>query len=137
MTLSHLAQKLLLAIVLAALLPGLGKADSAIISRADWKAKPAISVRTPPIATGKFSGVTVVSENKMPLRKPAVYLTVHHDVVPANPDKATANKMRVFQRNMQDGYWIGETKHIYLGDTPYHYYVSSTGDIAEGRSSRD
>ena len=109
------------------------QADPKIISRTEWKAKPAIAKRSPPIQTGMIDGVTVVSENAMPPREAAFYLTFHHDVVPAKPNKPTVEKMRTFQRNMQDGYWIGTTKHIYLGDTPYHFYVSSTGDIAEGR----
>jgi hypothetical protein len=109
------------------------QADPQIIPRTEWHAHAAIAERIPAIKTGKIDGVTVISENTMPLRESAVYLTVHHDVVPARPGTPTVEKMRTFQRNMQNGYWIGTTKHVYLGDTPYHFYVSSTGDIAQGR----
>ena len=63
-------------------------------------------------------------------------LTVHHTAVPAKPAVETAVKLRAFQQQMQNGYWIDTPslrEHVFLGDIPYHYYISAQGDVAEGR----
>jgi hypothetical protein len=103
-----------------------------IISRAEWSAHPAIADRTPPIGTGTFKEVTVVAENRMLPREAAMYLMIHHTGTQAHLDKPTTKKIRDLQRLVQGGYWIGK-KHIFLGDVPYHYYISAQGDLAEGR----
>ena len=62
----------------------------------------------------------------------ATYLTVHHTGTPAHLDKPTSNKIRRLQGLVQGGYWIGK-QHIFLGDVPYHYYISAQGEVAQGR----
>ena len=103
-----------------------------IISRAEWSAHPALANRSPPIKTGTFKEETVVAENRMLPREAAMYLMVHHTGTQTHLDKPTTKKIRDLQGLVQGGYWIGK-KHIFLGDVPYHYYVSAQGDVAEGR----
>jgi hypothetical protein len=107
-------------------------ASAQIISRDEWSAQPAIADRDPPIRTGTFKEETVEAENRMLPREAAIYLTVHHTGTQAHLDKPTSNKIRALQGLVQSGYWIGK-RHIFLGDVPYHYYVSAQGDVAEGR----
>ena len=107
-----------------------------IVSRQEWNAHAAIPKRQPPIQTGKVGDTTVVSENELIPRQEAGYLTVHHTAVPSKPAVATPIKLRAFQQQMQNGYWIITPilrKHIFLGDIPYHFYISAQGDVAEGR----
>jgi N-acetyl-anhydromuramyl-L-alanine amidase AmpD len=107
-------------------------AQQEIISRQQWRAHAAIAKRQPPIQTGRIDNTITVSENELIPRQKAEYLTVHHTAVPANPAVETAAKLRAFQQQMQNGYWI-DRKHMFLGDIPYHYYISVQGDVAEGR----
>jgi hypothetical protein len=107
-----------------------------IISRQQWRAHAAIAKRQPPIQTGRIGDTITVSENELIPRQKADYLTVHHTAVPARPGVKTAVKLREFQQQMQNGYWINTPslrKQIFLGDIPYHYYISAQGDVAEGR----
>jgi hypothetical protein len=111
-------------------------AQQEIISRQQWRAHAAIAKRQPPIRTGRIGNTVTVSENELIPRQKAEYLTVHHTAVPAEPGVETAAKLRAFQQQMQNGYWIATPsfrKHVFLGDVPYHYYISVQGDVAEGR----
>jgi len=107
-------------------------ADTPVIARKQWKAHAAIEQRVPPIKQGKFADRTVVAENRLPARKSAVYLTVHHTGSPARPNVATEQKVLSLQKLVQGGYWIAK-KQIFLGDIPYHFYISTQGQVAEGR----
>lgn len=111
-------------------------AQQEIISRQQWRAHAAIAKRQPPIRTGRIDNTITVSENELIPRQRAEYLTVHHTAVPAKPAVETAVKLRAFQQQMQNGYWIDTPslrEHVFLGDIPYHYYISVQGDVAEGR----
>jgi N-acetylmuramoyl-L-alanine amidase-like protein len=111
-------------------------AQQEIISRQQWRAHAAIAKRQPPIRTGRIDNTITVSENELIPRQRAEYLTVHHTAVPAKPGVETAVKLRAFQQQMQNGYWIDTPslrEHVFLGDIPYHYYISVQGDVAEGR----
>jgi hypothetical protein len=111
-------------------------AQQEIMSRQEWRAHAAIAKRQPPIQTGRIDNTITVSENELIPRQKAEYLTVHHTAVPAKPAVETAVKLRAFQEQMQEGYWIdtpAPRKHVFLGDIPYHYYISVQGDVAEGR----
>jgi hypothetical protein len=106
------------------------------MSRQQWRAHAAIANRQPPIQSGRIDDTITVSENELIPRQKAEYLTVHHTAVPAKPGVETAVKLRAFQQQMQSGYWVDMPslrKHIFLGDIPYHYYISVQGDVAEGR----
>jgi N-acetylmuramoyl-L-alanine amidase len=111
-------------------------AQQKIISRQQWSAHAAIAKRQPPIQTGRIGNTITISENELIPRQKAEYMTVHHTAVHAKPALQTAVKLRAFQQQMQNGYWIDTPslrKHIFLGDIPYHYYISVQGDVAEGR----
>jgi hypothetical protein len=106
------------------------------MSRQQWRAHAAIAKRQPPIRTGRIDNTITVAENELIPRQKAQYLTVHHTAVPAKPAVETAAKLRAFQQQMQNGYWIDTPslrQHVFLGDIPYHYYISVQGDVAEGR----
>ena len=111
-------------------------AQQEIMSRQQWRAHAAIAKRQPPIQTGRIDNTVTVAENALIPRQKAEYLTVHHTAVAAKPGVETAAKLRAFQQQMQNGYWIDTPslrKHVFLGDIPYHYYISVQGDVAEGR----
>jgi hypothetical protein len=120
------------AIPFAVVMAAAGPAEAPILSRAQWKAAPAIEKRVPPIKTGKFDGKSVVSENQLPVRQRAVYLTVHHTATPVRANQSIETKLRNLQKLMQGGYWIAK-KQIFLGDIPYHFFIAADGKIAEGR----
>ena len=66
-------------------------------------------------------------------RAPALYLTVHHRGIKGDPNVPIERKLRRFQQfSMGPDYWIGKTQ-IFLGDIPYHCFISYTGQVAEGR----
>jgi N-acetylmuramoyl-L-alanine amidase len=116
--------------------PWVAFAQQEIMSRQQWSAHAAIAKRQPPIRTGRIDNTITVSENELIPRQKAEYLTVHHTAVPAKPGMETAVKLRAFQQQMQNGYWIDTPSlrtHVFLGDIPYHYYISAQGDVAEGR----
>jgi hypothetical protein len=116
--------------------PALSSADPVqIISRNAWDAKPAITERTPPIKLVSTGKKLVAAENVMPLRGEAKYLTIHHTGrMPSR--KELKQNLQEFQKQMFHyviEYGQGKSKHIYLGDIPYHYFIDWTGAIGEGR----
>ena len=76
------------------------------------------------------------AENVMRPSEHPVYLTVHHNQEAVN-DSPLPEQLRAHQKSMRK-YSItnkenGIKTNIFLGDTPYHYFIDSTGEIAEGR----
>jgi hypothetical protein len=106
-----------------------------ITTREEWGAKPALLKRTPPIDQVKSGPLRVKSENTMPLRGTAKYLTVHHTGTPYKPQPFDLY-LKNFQALMQRGYEIDSGAYktqVYLGDVPYHFFIDETGLVAAGR----
>lgn len=107
-----------------------------IVTREDWGAKQPITKRTPAIKQGSFGKTVVRAENSLPLRDiPLKYITIHHVKRKASTDPVSVT-MQKFQTQMRD-YYIGlgngRKLQIYLADIPYHFFIHSTGVVAEGR----
>jgi hypothetical protein len=104
-----------------------------ILTRNEWGAQKARAKRDPPIKTGKFEDKTVKAENVMTPRAAALYLTVHHRGVKGDPNVPIEKKLSRFQEfSWGPDYMISNTQ-IFLGDIPYHYFISYEGQVAEGR----
>ena len=107
------------------------RSETKILKRADWKARPA----------KEREEIRVRIEKELTKRRPAVYLTVHHTGTPAKT-MPFAEKLKNHQElmwhytidNKSSGKKI--TTHVILRDTPYHFIVDSTGEVAEGRELR-
>jgi N-acetylmuramoyl-L-alanine amidase len=102
------------AAILFAALACNARAETAIVSRAQWQAKPAIG--------------------EMKSQKPNAIL-VHHTGSPMKPKSTLLKKMQGLQRFSQAREKLadGRIKPAWP-DVPYHFYVDVNGDIAEGRS---
>jgi|APLak6261667961_1056064.scaffolds.fasta_scaffold03624_2 hypothetical protein len=115
--------------------PTTSPAEPSIVSRASWGAQRAIEHRQPLIKEVNQGHHLVAAENFLTERKQAIYLTVHHTARKASED-TLANNLKDFQKQMF-GYTInyghGRSKHVYLGDIPYHYFIDRNGEIGEGR----
>jgi len=132
LTIEKRAHLLLVVLSFAFLVPPHASGDELkILSRNEWKARSA-----------KETGIIETHvEAALVARGPSRYLTVHHTGVPAT-GAPLAVKMRKHQALMFQYSIIGEerghtaTKHIFLRDTPYHFYIDGAGRVAEGRELR-
>ena len=122
--------RLLFLILSLGLLPPLQAScdELKIISRKEWKARPAKQTEV----------IEARVEEAMVPRGSARYLTVHHTGVPASR-APLAQKMQKHQALMFDYSISSEehgrttTKHIFLRDSPYHFFIDAAGHVAEGR----
>ena len=98
-----------------------------ILSRQEWKARPA---KQDEIIEARI-------EEALVPRGRARYLTVHHTGVPARratlPEKMRKHQALMFQYSISVGHG---TRHIFLRDSPYHFFIDAAGDVAEGRGLR-
>jgi len=85
-----------------------------ILSRSGWGAKEPIKKMVP----------------HTPIR-----ITVHHTATRQRPTRSLKDKMQALQQFSQSAGKLadGRRKQIWA-DVPYHFYVSATGEIAEGRA---
>jgi len=89
-------------------------AQTNIVSRSAWKAKPAVTQR---MRTHKISGIMI-----------------HHTSVRQQPKISLERKMRGLQGfSMRPGK-VGKRRKPSWGDVPYHYYIGVSGRTAQGRS---
>jgi hypothetical protein len=106
-------------------------AETKILKRSDWKAQ----------AAKENQEIRVRVEKELLKRRPAVYLTVHHSQTPATT-MPFAEHLRKHQELMWHYTIDSESKdkpittHVILRDTPYHFLINSTGEVAEGRELR-
>jgi len=85
-----------------------------IVSRAAWKAKPAVTTR---MSTHKITGIMI-----------------HHTSVRQQPKFSLERKMRGLQGfSMRPGK-VGKRRKATWRDVPDHYYIGVSGRTAEGRS---
>ena len=86
-----------------------------IVTRAEWKASPALS--------------RIAARKQTPR-----YITIHHTGAAQNSKRNVEYKMRSLQRFSQKKTKLasGRVKPAWL-DVPYHYYIGLSGRIAEGR----
>ncbi|MDA7426281.1 peptidoglycan recognition protein family protein [Thalassococcus lentus] len=130
---------LALAVLLVVNGVGVVRADALeILDRSQWGAAPAVTQRAKPIENRATGSRRVAAENAMPKRGEARYLTVHHTARTASA-KPLAQNLKSFQRQMfsyRIDYGNGTEKQIFLGDLPYHFFISADGSIGEGRELR-
>lgn len=89
------------------------KKELAVISREDWQAAPPVS--------------------KMAVHTPQ-FITIHHTGMPQKPDPATQEKLRALQEFSQNDSQLADgTVKKAWADVPYHFYIATNGEIAEGR----
>lgn len=89
-------------------------AQTNIVSRTAWGAKPAVTAR---MKRHKVSG-----------------LMLHHTSVRQQPRISLEKKMRGLQGfSMRPGR-VGKRKKPTWGDVPYHFYIGVSGRVAEGRN---
>ncbi|MEL6421593.1 MAG: peptidoglycan recognition family protein [Pseudomonadota bacterium] len=87
-----------------------------IVSRAEWKAKPA--------------------KTSLMRRQTPREIIIHHTSVRQQPKISLERKMRGLQGfSMRPGK-VGRRKKPAWGDGPYHFYIGVSGRIAEGRDIR-
>lgn len=99
------------------LVAGAGDAAAlAIVTRAQWRAKPALAGLIPQTPVG---------------------IVIHHTGVKAKPNTAIGRKMRGLQEFSQTKQTLanGKVKPVWP-DVPYHFYISALGEIAEGRDPK-
>ncbi len=84
-----------------------------VVSREQWKARPALPGMKPQRPTG---------------------IIVHHTAVASNPRHPLEAKLRNLQSFSQRA--APEQRRGPWGDVPYHYYIDMTGRIGEGRDVR-
>ena len=85
----------------------------AVVSREQWKARPALPGMKPQRPAG---------------------IIVHHTAVAMNPKHPLETKLRNLQSFSQRA--SKEQRRGSWGDVPYHYYIDMTGRIGEGRDVR-
>ena len=89
------------------------ESELAWLSRADWNAKP--------------------PKGEMSLHKPQ-FFTIHHTGMPQKPNLSTEAKLQALQKFSQNDSPMadGSIKKAWP-DVPYHFYIATNGEIAEGR----
>ena len=102
-----------------------------ILSRKEWKARPAKQTEI----------IEARIEEALVPRGPSRYLTVHHTGVPARraalPENMRKHQALMFQYSISgEGHGGATTKHIFLRDSPYHFFIDAAGHVAEGRALR-
>jgi hypothetical protein len=90
-----------------------GPSEIKILSRKEWGAKP-------PVAEMK--------------RHDPTRITIHHTATLQKPDRLLKQKMRALQDFSQREGKLGDGKpKPAWPDVPYHFYIASNGEVAEGR----
>lgn len=87
--------------------------ELAIVSREDWKASAPVM--------------------EMPEHKPQ-FITIHHTGMPQKPNLSTKAKLQALQNFSQNDSPMadGSIKKAWA-DVPYHFYITTNGEIAEAR----
>ncbi|MGY5851306.1 exo-beta-N-acetylmuramidase NamZ domain-containing protein [Salegentibacter sp. F14] len=89
------------------------ESELAVITREDWKANEPVKEMIP--------------------HKPQ-FITIHHTGMPQNPELAIEKKLQALQQFSQKDSPMadGSIKKAWA-DVPYHFYIATSGEIAEGR----
>ena len=100
-----------------------------ILSRKEWKARPAKQTEI----------IKARIEEALVPRGQSTYLTVHHTGVPARraslPEKMRKHQALMFKYSISSvSHGRATTKHIFLRDSPYHFFIDAAGHVAEGRA---
>lgn len=114
---SHLVKFIFLVVILNSLSVSAqhnNESELAIIERQDWNAKDPVLEMKP--------------------HKPQ-FITIHHTGMPQKPELATEAKLQALQNFSQNDSPMadGSLKKAWA-DVPYHFYIATNGEIAEGRN---
>lgn len=99
---------------LSVLAQDIGKSELAITKREDWKAQEPVMEMKP--------------------HQPQ-FITIHHSGMPQKPELSTEAKLQGLQNFSQNDSPMadGRIKKAWA-DVPYHFYIATNGEIAEGRN---
>lgn len=112
---SRPARKALLISLLLAL-PAMAADSPAVLSRADWGAKPP----------------TLEMEANEP-----IHLTIHHTATTPNAERSLTEKLTLLQRFSQAEERLSDGRlKVAWADIPYHFYIDLDGAIGEAREAK-